>query len=104
MQYYRTFSAHFTGDAYRAASSWTMAVFSRVTRPTDLPTAINQHDSEKSADDDIQTTEKGAHAGSNSSIVDPQTEKSVVRKMDLHVVPLVSALYLLAFLDRSNIG
>ncbi|KAF2402431.1 MFS transporter-like protein [Trichodelitschia bisporula] len=31
-------------------------------------------------------------------------EKRVVRKLDFHVIPLVVALYLLSFLDRSNIG
>ncbi|OCL13385.1 MFS general substrate transporter [Glonium stellatum] len=36
--------------------------------------------------------------------VDPALEKRLVRKLDFHVVPLVMALYLLAFLDRSNIG
>ena len=34
----------------------------------------------------------------------PDTEREVVRKMDLRIVPLVTALYVLAFLDRSNIG
>lgn len=32
------------------------------------------------------------------------TERKVVRKIDLRVVPLVTALYVLSFLDRSNIG
>lgn len=36
--------------------------------------------------------------------IDPAIEKRVRRKLDLHLVPLLSALYLLAFLDRSNIG
>ncbi|CAO1597323.1 hypothetical protein XANCAGTX0491_001137 [Xanthoria calcicola] len=36
--------------------------------------------------------------------VSSELERRVVRKLDLGVVPLVSALYLLAFLDRSNIG
>ncbi|KAF2422445.1 MFS general substrate transporter [Tothia fuscella] len=36
--------------------------------------------------------------------IDPVVEKRVVRKSDMHVVPLVMALYLLAYLDRSNIG
>ncbi|KAH7091054.1 major facilitator superfamily domain-containing protein [Paraphoma chrysanthemicola] len=36
--------------------------------------------------------------------VDPEIEKRVRRKLDMHIVPLVCALYLLAFLDRSNIG
>lgn len=34
----------------------------------------------------------------------PDTEREVVRKMDFRIVPLVTALYVLAFLDRSNIG
>lgn len=36
--------------------------------------------------------------------IDPVIEKRVRRKLDLHLVPLLAALYLLAFLDRSNIG
>ncbi|KAL6157038.1 hypothetical protein ACJQWK_06638 [Exserohilum turcicum] len=36
--------------------------------------------------------------------IDPVIEKRVRRKLDTHVVPLLSVLYLLAFLDRSNIG
>ena len=36
--------------------------------------------------------------------IDPEIEKRVRRKLDTHIVPLLSALYLLAFLDRSNIG
>lgn len=36
--------------------------------------------------------------------VHPDIEKRVVRKMDLRIVSLVTALYVLAFLDRSNIG
>lgn len=36
--------------------------------------------------------------------IDPVVEKRVRRKLDKHLIPLLSALYLLAFLDRSNIG
>ncbi|KAI1301044.1 major facilitator superfamily domain-containing protein [Xylaria venustula] len=36
--------------------------------------------------------------------IDPALERRVVRKLDLHLVPLVTCLYLVAFLDRSNIG
>ncbi|MCJ1316452.1 hypothetical protein MMC15_001773 [Xylographa vitiligo] len=36
--------------------------------------------------------------------IDPEAEKRVVRKLDWRVTPLVSALYLVSFLDRSNIG
>lgn len=34
----------------------------------------------------------------------PDTERKVVGKMDFRIVPLVTAFYVLAFLDRSNIG
>ena len=39
-----------------------------------------------------------------SSIIDPALEKRVLRKLDLNLVTLVSVLYMLSFLDRSNIG
>ncbi|KAF2760016.1 MFS general substrate transporter [Pseudovirgaria hyperparasitica] len=42
--------------------------------------------------------------GVPASIIDPAIQKRVVRKLDRNLVPLVTALYLLAFLDRSNIG
>lgn len=34
----------------------------------------------------------------------PGQEKRVLRKMDLRLIPMLSVLYLLAFLDRGNIG
>lgn len=36
--------------------------------------------------------------------LDPKRERRLVRKCDLHVVPVLMVLYLLAFLDRINIG
>jgi hypothetical protein len=33
-----------------------------------------------------------------------EQEKRVLRKMDLRLIPMLSILYLLAFLDRGNIG
>ncbi|KAL3439922.1 major facilitator superfamily domain-containing protein [Aspergillus insuetus] len=43
---------------------------------------------------------------SHSSLEEPSTvnEKKVLRKMDIRLIPIVSALYLLCFLDRGNIG
>ncbi|KAI9368992.1 major facilitator superfamily domain-containing protein [Aspergillus egyptiacus] len=38
------------------------------------------------------------------STVDPSLEKKVLRKCDLHVVPILTVLFLFAFLDRINIG
>ena len=36
--------------------------------------------------------------------MDKAAEKSLLRKCDLHVLPMISILYMLAFLDRINIG
>ena len=40
----------------------------------------------------------------NLSPVDPDAERKLLRKCDLHVLPMVSILYLFAFIDRINIG
>ena len=40
-------------------------------------------------------------ANGNFSHID---SKKVLRKMDLHLIPMLALLYLLAFLDRGNIG
>lgn len=34
----------------------------------------------------------------------PAQEKKLLRKMDLRIMPILSILYLFAFLDRGNIG
>lgn len=36
--------------------------------------------------------------------IDPQTEKRIRRKFDLHIIPILFGIWLLAFLDRANIG
>lgn len=36
--------------------------------------------------------------------IDRSAEKRLLRKCDLHVVPIVSLLYMFAFMDRINIG
>ena len=66
----------------------------------------HEHHAEELEKSDL--TAKDGQYGQHGSIqreeIDPAIEKRVVRKMDRTVVPLVMALYLLAFLDRSNIG
>ena len=53
---------------------------------------------------------KGSEAGStrSSDVAQgewtPEEEKAITRKIDLHLVPLVTLLYLLCFIDRANIG
>ena len=36
--------------------------------------------------------------------IDRMAEKILLRKCDLHVLPMISLLYMLAFIDRINIG
>ena len=42
--------------------------------------------------------------GLGSERIDPSTEKKLVRKLDLNILPWVLLLYLFSFLDRVNIG
>jgi hypothetical protein len=51
----------------------------------------------------IFVDEKLAAAGQHPPI-DAAAEKKLLRKVDLHVVPILFLLFLLAFLDRTNIG
>ncbi|CAF1120108.1 unnamed protein product [Rotaria sordida] len=40
----------------------------------------------------------------NSGIVNELDDKKILRKLDLHLIPTMTLLYLLSFLDRVNIG
>ena len=53
---------------------------------------------------EITTVSPAGHAQVPNQAIDTEIEKRVIRKLDRTVVPLVMVLYLLAFLDRSNIG
>ena len=68
-----------------------------VTGPTISPVL----DPEKSG---VQGKEIEAIGQAREHHVLPDTERKVVRKMDFRIIPLVTALYVLSFLDRSNIG
>lgn len=36
--------------------------------------------------------------------IDPEAEKKLLRKLDFRIIPVLWFLYMLAFLDRTNIG
>lgn len=79
-----------------------MGVFNKVAK-AEPPTAIDIVDNvdvEKNLED-VQLEQR---PGAPQHIIDPIMEKKLVRKLDWNLVPLVMAMYLLAFLDRSNIG
>lgn len=43
-------------------------------------------------------------ARQQEQVFDPKETKRILRKVDFRLVPVLALLYLLAFLDRSNIG
>lgn len=53
---------------------------------------------------DERSSNSEAVGGRPDYYVDPIAEKKIVRKCDLRVVPPLTTLFLLAFLDRTNIG
>lgn len=66
--------------------------------------------SDKSGNDALDTSKEfkadvvGLEYGLESHDMTPEEERSLVRKMDLHIFPIVILLYILSFLDRTNIG
>jgi len=49
--------------------------------------------------------EKDAQVGSSEEIlIDPIAEKKLIRKLDLMLSPMMVLIFLVAYLDRSNIG
>jgi hypothetical protein len=87
-----------------------MGLLSRFAKPVpstaEDPAAINTAAHLGTEKPDISQAEAG-NEGPNGGIpyhVTPEMERQVVRKLDKRLVPLVMMLYLLAYLDRSNIG
>ena len=69
--------------------------------PRSVPEAV---DSSEERRDNPTLKPLPVHVGEGSNGIDPVVEKRLRRKLDLRVVSLLFILYLLAFLDRSNIG
>ena len=44
------------------------------------------------------------NAGAEAAEIDPVAEKKLLRKIDLHLIPILWLLFLCAFIDRINIG
>jgi hypothetical protein len=52
----------------------------------------------------MPNTTYDGHAQADQEETDATIERRIVRKQDMHLMPLLFAIYLLSFLDRSNIG
>ncbi|KEQ89759.1 MFS general substrate transporter [Aureobasidium pullulans EXF-150] len=86
-----------------------MGLFKKDTEGVDPQQPQNDIAHEKDLEknfEDVQLEQRQASVdnGGSAPFIDPVIEKRVIRKLDWHLVPLLMALYLLAFLDRSNIG
>ena len=87
-----------------------MGFLSRFSKPVpstaEDPTAIQAAAQLGTEKPDISQIEAGNNISNGENVyhVTPEMEKRVVRKLDKRLVPLVMGLYLLAYLDRSNIG
>ena len=68
------------------------------------PATEHQEKGETNGAQDHPSDVEALPASSAHVPLDPAIERSLRRKMDRRVVPLLALLYLLAFLDRSNIG
>ncbi|KAH6644077.1 major facilitator superfamily domain-containing protein [Boeremia exigua] len=75
-------------------------------RKTSVSRSITGHgDKGKSKADEIARIDKLATApGVTAETFAHLDEKKILRKMDLHLIPMLALLYLLSFLDRGNIG
>lgn len=53
---------------------------------------------------DVERSENSTLDLNNVPVLTPEQEKKLWRKIDMRIMPILSLMYLLAFLDRSNIG
>jgi hypothetical protein len=93
-----------------SANRVAMGILSRFAKPVpstaEDPAAIQAAAHLGTEKSDISQVEAGNKSSNGENVyhVTPEMEQRVVRKLDKRLVPLVMGLYLLAYLDRSNIG
>lgn len=64
-----------------------------------------RHDSKEKADVAVEQIELVESASNSSGLgFDAKSTRKLVRKIDLTLLPFLALLYLLSFLDRTNIG
>jgi hypothetical protein len=93
-----------TSGALNSGTRLTMGLFSS-SKNSRVDPGVSERDGDVVEKGVVTNTEDNTQAlGTTALEIDPEQEKRVRRKMDIHLVPLTMVLYLLAFLDRSNIG
>ena len=61
-------------------------------------------ESDDSSGEELHTVEKGYSADDVVIDLPKREQQRILRKVDYRLVPILSLLYLVAFVDRSNIG
>ena len=64
---------------------------------------MNPHDTEKAPETEEIDLKKNVGLADGVE-TDPALDKRITRKLDFHIMPWIFILWLLAFIDRSNIG
>jgi hypothetical protein len=62
----------------------------------DTPTKSEIHDGTDSI--------AARHPDSDTEVIDPVAQKRLLLKLDLYIAPVMTLIFLTAYLDRSNIG
>jgi hypothetical protein len=74
-------------------------------RPPSVASSSTQLDERSTTQKDAhQHLEKDPATTEAQREIDPAVDKGVTRKCDLHIIPWLFLIWLLAFIDRSNIG
>ena len=102
-------SSTFPSQSYHCQFSNIPTIFEMSALPSSGPivsTEAQIHESEKFdySDGAVAHAEDVEKIDNYNEPIDPVAEKKLMWKVDLHVVPPLMTLFLLAFLDRVNIG
>lgn len=54
--------------------------------------------------DNERGLDKGDESTTQALVIDPKRESQLVRKLDLYIAPVMTIIFLTAYLDRANIG
>lgn len=70
----------------------------------DLTPALPDANEKKGHDSDSPSDSRVEYAIDQPIVVDEATEKKLMRKLDLRLIPMVMWMYLMSFMDRVSIG
>jgi hypothetical protein len=67
-----------------------------------MASGIDKETTDRQAEEKISVPADSANSDSEAASVTGINEKSLLRKIDINLLPAVGILYLFSFLDRSN--